>query len=200
MRATRPRPTGADGGMRRAGRRWTCGQGRRNRQDFSIGGGPLPSDMSSTPEPLHPSEPAASATADSGPPGFIVLSTGPGILPLVLRLALGGVFLFEGARKFLYPHVHGIGRFDVMGFPFPGFFAPLVGGFEVACALLVLVGLGVRVAVIPLASILLAATVIILAQGLGWVALELALVVACGILLRTGGGAWSLDRRIWITR
>jgi putative oxidoreductase len=146
--------------------------------------------MSSNPQPLDP----------SAPPGYIVLSTGPGFGPLLLRLLLGGVFLFEGARKFTHPHVWGIGRFDALGFPFPGFFAPLVGGFEVACALLVLVGLGVRVAVIPLASILLAATVILLAQGLGGVVLELALVVVCGILLKDGGGAWSLDRRIWITR
>ncbi|CAN5645435.1 hypothetical protein BH23GEM11_BH23GEM11_06980 [soil metagenome] len=129
-----------------------------------------------------------------------MLSTGAGFLPLLLRLLVGGVFLFEGARKFMSPHVYGIGRFDAMGFPFPGFFAPLVGGFEVACALLVLLGLGVRVAVIPLASILLAATVVILAQGLGLVALELGLVVACGVLLKLGGGAWSLDRSIWIAR
>jgi len=148
--------------------------------------------MTSNPQPLPPS--------DAAPPGYIVLSTGPGFVPLLLRLALGGVFLFEGARKFTHPHVWGIGRFDAMGFPFPGFFAPLVGGFEVACAVLVLVGLGVRVAVIPLASILLAATVILLAQGLGGVVLELALVVVCGILLKVGGGAWSLDRRIWTTR
>jgi putative oxidoreductase len=148
----------------------------------------------------HPPDPPPPAPVDSAPPGYIVLSTGPGFVPLLLRLAVGSVLLFEGVLKFLRPQLYGIGRFDALGFPFPGFFAPLVGGFEVACALLVLVGLGVRVAVIPLASILLAASVVVLAQGLGWVALELALVVACGILLKLGGGAWSLDRKIWLAR
>lgn len=132
------------------------------------------------------------------PPGYIVLRTGGGVLPLLLRLGVAGVFLFEGGRKFLAPHLHGIGRFDAMGFPFPGFFAPLVGGFEVVCALLVLVGLGVRVAAFPLVSILLAAMAVLLLQGPEPVVLEAVLLGACLVLLRTGGGALSLDRRIWL--
>jgi putative oxidoreductase len=132
------------------------------------------------------------------PPGYLVLRTGGGVLPLLLRVGVGGVFLFEGGRKFLVPQLHGIGRFDAMGFPFPGFFAPLVGGFEVACALLLLVGLGVRVAAFPLVSILLAAMAVLLLQGPEPVILEAALLGACLVLLRTGGGALSLDRRIWL--
>ena len=132
------------------------------------------------------------------PPGYIVLRTGAGVLPLLLRVGVAGVFLFEGGRKFLAPHLHGIGRFDAMGFPFPGFFAPLVGGFEVVCALLLLVGLGVRVAAFPLISILLAAMAVLLVQGPEPVMLEAVLVGACLVLLRTGGGALSLDRHIWL--
>lgn len=157
---------------------------------------PLRFGMTSPPPP--PPDPSAAEAA--APPGYIVLSTGSSFVPFLLRLAVGGVFVFEGALKFLRPFEYGIGRFDALGFPFPGFFAPLVGGFELACALLVLVGLGVRVAVIPLASILLAASVVVLAQGLGGVVLEFALVVACGILLRSGGGRWSLDRSLWLAR
>jgi len=132
------------------------------------------------------------------PPGYIVLRTGAGVLPLLLRVGVAGVFLFEGGRKFLVPQLHGIGRFDAMGFPFPGFFAPLVGGFEVTCALLLLVGLGVRVAAFPLISILLAAMAVLLLQGPEPVVLEAVLIGACLMLLRTGGGALSLDRHIWL--
>jgi putative oxidoreductase len=135
---------------------------------------------------------------DGAPPGYIVLRTGGGVLPLLLRVGVSAVFIFEGGRKFVDPQLHGIGRFDAMGFPFPGFFAPLVGGFEVACALLLLVGLGVRVAAFPLVSILLAAMAVLLLQGPEPVFLELALLAACLVLLRTGGGALSLDRRIWL--
>lgn len=135
----------------------------------------------------------------STPPGYVVLRTDDGLVPVFLRLLLAAVFLAAGLPKFTM--AQGTARFEALGFPFPGFFAPLVGGFEVVCALLVLVGLGVRVAVLPLATILLAAMAIHLVQGTatapGGILYEGVLLVVAVILGWTGGGRASLDRSIW---
>jgi putative oxidoreductase len=144
---------------------------------------------------VEPMDPSAT------PPGFVILRTDEGAAPLVLRLLVGGVFLVEGVRKFTDPMGMGIARFEAMGFPFPGFFAPLVGGFEVVCGLLLLAGLGVRVAALPLASILLGAMAVHLVQGTsrapGGILLEGVLLVMTVVLAWAGGGRASLDRRIW---
>lgn len=142
--------------------------------------------------------PDAAAPASEPPPGYIVLRTGPGWIPLVLRLAVAGVFLVEGGRKFTDPMGRGIARFEAMGFPFPGFFAPLVGGFEVVCALLLVVGLGVRVAALPLATLLLGAMAVLLTQGTRSILFEGVLLVICVVLLWAGAGRLSLDRMIWL--
>jgi putative oxidoreductase len=133
-------------------------------------------------------------------PGYLLLRTGEGWLPLVLRVYTGGAFLFEGARKFLDPGRFGISRFEALGFPFPGFFAPLVGGFEVACGALLLLGLGVRVAAFPPLTILLGALVLVRATDPAGAWYELTLAAACVVLLFRGGGAYSLDRRLWLAR
>lgn len=69
---------------------------------------------------------------------------------ILIRLYVGAVFLFEGILKFLRPDALGTGRFDKAGIPAPGFFAPLDGVFEIACGLLILVGLLTRLAAIPM--------------------------------------------------
>lgn len=118
-------------------------------------------------------------------------------MSLLLRLGVGGVFLVEGIRKITDPFTRGIARFEELGFPFPGFFAPLVGGFEVACALLLLVGLGIRVAVLPLLTVLVGAIVVVRLADPAGIWIELGLAAACLALLWTGGGLLSLDRKLW---
>lgn len=63
---------------------------------------------------------------------------------------LGGVFLSEGIQKFLFPDQLGIGRFTRIGIPSPELMAPFVGVVEIVCGSLVLVGLGTRLAAVPL--------------------------------------------------
>jgi putative oxidoreductase len=142
------------------------------------------------------SAPESSPAAPPELPGYLVLRTGTGWLPAVVRLLAGGAFVGEGARKFLDAGAWGVGRFEALGIPFPGYVAPLVGGFEVACGLLLLVGLGVRVAAFPLLGIL------VVAVALTWTTLadawyELALSAGLVLLLFRGGGRLSLDGKLW---
>lgn len=69
---------------------------------------------------------------------------------VLIRLAVGAVFLLEGVQKFLYPDELGIGRFAKIGIPAPEFTAPFVGSVETVCGALVILGLLTRLAAIPL--------------------------------------------------
>lgn len=69
---------------------------------------------------------------------------------VLIRIAVGVVFASEGLQKFLYPDALGAGRFAKIGIPAPELLGPFVGGVEVVCGLLVLVGLFTRLAAVPL--------------------------------------------------
>jgi putative oxidoreductase len=73
---------------------------------------------------------------------------------ILVRLMVGAVFLSEGIQKFMVPAEVGAGRFAKIGLPSPEFFGPFVGGFEITCAILVLLGLFTRLAVVPLLTIM----------------------------------------------
>ena len=76
------------------------------------------------------------------------------ILP---RLIVGLVFLSEGIQKFLFPELVGTGRFEKIGFTNPEFLAAFVASFEIVCGVLVIIGFSVRVAAIPLFTIMITA-------------------------------------------
>ena len=63
---------------------------------------------------------------------------------------VGSVFLVEGILKFLYPQELAAGRFEKIGIPFPQVMGPFVGGVETICGALVLIGLLMRLAPVPL--------------------------------------------------
>jgi putative oxidoreductase len=67
---------------------------------------------------------------------------------ILIRLMAGGVFLWEGVLKFVYPN-QGVGRFTKIGIPFPEFSADFVGGLEVIGGILLLLGLFTRFISIP---------------------------------------------------
>src|SRR6516225_7114836 len=69
---------------------------------------------------------------------------------VLIRVMVGWVFLSEGIQKFLFPDALGVGRFTKIGIPAPQFFAPFVGGVEIVCGVLLIVGLLTRLASIPL--------------------------------------------------
>ena len=63
---------------------------------------------------------------------------------------VGGVFLTEGILKFLFPDDLGVGRFTKIGIPSPEIMANFVGGVEIICGSLIVLGFLTRLAVIPL--------------------------------------------------
>jgi putative oxidoreductase len=131
----------------------------------------------------------------------ILASDGPRSV-ILIRLIVGAVFLSEGIQKFLYPAELGAGRFAKIGLPAPDMLGPCVGSFEIACGLLVLVGLLTRLAAVPLITIMLVAITttkvpILLASGFWKMAHEArtdgSMFLGALFLLIVGGGPWSLD-------
>ncbi len=123
---------------------------------------------------------------------------------IFIRLMVGAVFLSEGIQKFLNPGGVGAGRFAKIGLPVPEFFGPFVGGFEILCGALVLLGAWTRLAVLPLLTIMAVAVVttkvpILLADGFWAMAhaarTDYAMIMGCLFLLMSGAGPWSVDRR-----
>ncbi|HEX4167432.1 MAG TPA: DoxX family protein [Bryobacteraceae bacterium] len=73
---------------------------------------------------------------------------------LLIRLLVGVVFLSEGIQKFLFPATLGVGRFLKIGIPAPQIMAPFVGGVDVVCGSLVVLGLLSRWATLPLLAVI----------------------------------------------
>ena len=69
---------------------------------------------------------------------------------ILIRVAVGSVFLTEGIQKLLFPNDLGVGRFIKIGIPAPQVMAPFVGVVEIVCGSLVVLGLLTRLAAIPL--------------------------------------------------
>ena len=123
---------------------------------------------------------------------------------LLVRLMVGWVFLSEGIQKFLYPAALGVGRFEKIGIPFPGFFAPFVGVVEIVCGTLLIVGLLTRLAAIPLiidiTVAILTTKIPMFAKSGFWAMMHEARTDYCMLLgliflLITGAGTISLDAR-----
>ncbi len=134
----------------------------------------------------------------------IVDAQGPAAT-LLVRLLVGGVFLSEGIQKFLYPEVLGVGRFVTIGIPMPALMAPFVGGVEIACGLLLIIGLLTRLAAVPLIIDMLVAIAttkvpILIKSGFWAMAHEArtdySMLLGGVFLLLVGAGRSSVDGRI----
>lgn len=127
-------------------------------------------------------------------------------IPLILcRLAVGVIFLSEGIQKFIRPDEVGTGRFAKIGFTNPTFWAYFTGSFEIACGILVLIGLLTRLAVIPLLIIMATAFIttkipILLDKGFWSFAHEyrtdFAMTLLLLLLFVYGAGSRSVDLKI----
>jgi uncharacterized membrane protein YphA (DoxX/SURF4 family) len=121
---------------------------------------------------------------------------------ILVRIIVGSVFLSEGIQKFLFVDSLGIGRFIKIGIPAPEIMAPFVGIVEIACGLLVLIGLFTKLASIPLiidisVAIFTTKIPILLSKGF-WlmvheVRVDWSMLLGSIFLLIVGGGRWSLD-------
>jgi putative oxidoreductase len=126
---------------------------------------------------------------------------------LLVRLAVGLVFLSEGIQKFLFSDALGVGRFAKIGIPAPELLAPFVGVVEILCGTLVLVGLATRLAAVPLAVVMLVAIAttkipMLIDKGFWTMAHEsrtdFAMLLCACCLVWIGAGPISLDG--WLTR
>ena len=124
---------------------------------------------------------------------------------VLIRLAVGAVFLSEGIQKFIFPEELGAGRFMKIGIPNPQLMAPFVGVFEVGCGALILAGLLTRFAAIPMIIDMIVAISttkipMLLKSGFWAMAHEArtdwAMLLGSIFLLIVGAGGWSLDARL----
>lgn len=123
---------------------------------------------------------------------------------LLIRVAVGCIFLSEGIQKFLLPGQLGAGRFEKIGIPSPDVLAPFVACFEIGCGVLVLLGLLTRLAAIPLIAVMCVAistTKIPMLMKLGLLSMahkartDFSMLLSCLFLLMVGAGPISLDAR-----
>ncbi|HEX4006153.1 MAG TPA: DoxX family protein [Acidobacteriaceae bacterium] len=123
---------------------------------------------------------------------------------VLIRILVGWVFLSEGIQKFLFPAALGYGRFARLGLPDPHVLAPVVGAAEILCGVLVILGLWVRLAAVPLMIVIAVAiwttkVPILHHEGI-WPMLheartDFSMVLGLLFLLAVGPGAWSLSRK-----
>lgn len=121
---------------------------------------------------------------------------------LLIRILVGGVFVSEGIQKFLFPAALGVGRFSKIGIPYPHLTAPFVGGVEILCGALLLLGLLTRWATIPLLAVIsvaIATTKIPMLPKAGWWSMlhearaDFSMLFCLLFLLLAGAGSISLD-------
>jgi uncharacterized membrane protein YphA (DoxX/SURF4 family) len=127
---------------------------------------------------------------------------------LLIRLAVGLIFLSEGIQKYLYSSSLGTGRFEKIGFADPAFWAYFTGAFEIICGILIIAGLLTRLAAIPLLIIMIVAFIttkypLLLNKGFWAMAhdyrTDFAMTLLLIYLLINGGGNYSLDKK-WVDK
>jgi putative oxidoreductase len=85
-------------------------------------------------------------------------ASGPSAI-LLIRVMAGGVFLWEGVLKFVFPMSLGVRRFLLIGLPAPELLAPAIGVLEIVTGALLIVGLFTRPAAIILTADIIVAIV-----------------------------------------
>ncbi len=136
----------------------------------------------------------------------LILFTGQDNRSILPRLIVGLVFLSEGIQKFIFPELLGPGRFVKIGFTDPAFWAYFTGMFEILCSVLVLFGLLIRIASMPLFIIMITAFIttkwpILMEKGFWAMAHEyrtdFAMTFLLVYLFIYGAGKCSLDLKIF---
>ncbi|MDB5037704.1 MAG: DoxX [Bacteriovoracaceae bacterium] len=124
---------------------------------------------------------------------------------ILVRLSVGCVFLLEGILKFINPEELGVGRFEKIGFPFPGLISGFVGTTEIICGCLILIGLFTRLAAFPMiinmiVAILSTKLPMLLKTGFWHTAhearLDFTMLLLCIFILLNGAGSLSVDHKI----
>ena len=144
-----------------------------------------------------------------------IMSTSAPAPVLLVRLMVGLVFFEEGIQKFLFPDLMGAGRFTRIGIPHPEVMGPFVGGVEIVCGALIVMGWLTRLAAFALLiniSVAILSTKIPILLGHDYLGFHVAKVARYGFwgmaseartdfsmllgllfLLIVGAGHWSVD-------
>lgn len=120
---------------------------------------------------------------------------------LLLRIALGIVFVMHGWQKMAVYGVSGVATgFGQLGFPFPMVNAVLITAVETLGGVLLLAGAGTRIVAAALAFAMLVATVVVhWSAGFflpGGYEFSLTLMLVSLALTQTGAGRYSIDARL----
>lgn len=124
-------------------------------------------------------------------------------VPLVLRVVLGGLFLWHGIDKFDTGISMIKGMFTTWGVPAPGLTAPLTAVLEIVGGLMLIVGLATRAMSMLLGLVLVGALVyvkkdlgIISSQPMPGAELDLAMLAGLVGLMFQGPGRLSVDDKL----
>lgn len=114
---------------------------------------------------------------------------------LLLRLAIGAMFLFHGLAKWKGFPSGVMGVFESMGFP--GFLGPIVAVVEVLGAVLLILGLWTKWAAYALAIVMVVATLGVDIKGGFTAGVERNIMLFVGnlVLAAFGPGRWSLAKK-----
>jgi putative oxidoreductase len=135
------------------------------------------------------------------------LDRGRPAAPLVLRVVLGGLFIWHGIDKFDAGISMVEEMFTMWGVPAPGLAAPLVAVVEIVGGIALVLGLATRVAAMLLSVVMIGALIYV-KQDLGIISagpmpgaeLDLALLAGLVALVVLGPGRFSLDDRLGVER
>lgn len=134
-----------------------------------------------------------------------ILNRGRPLAPLVLRVVLGGLFIWHGIDKFDAGISMIEDMFTMWGVPVPGLTAPLTAVVEIVAGVMLVLGLGTRIAAMAL-SVVMVGALIYVKQDLGIISsepmpgaeLDLALLAGLVAILVLGPGQFSADHQVGI--
>lgn len=133
-----------------------------------------------------------------------LLGTRPALVPLILRIAAGVVFMAYSLGKFRR-HDSEVAAFDRYGVPFPDLSVYLIGTLEFVGGLLLIVGLLTRPIALALVGNMIGALLTAgrIEPNFNHVGLPILLILCLVMLVRTGAGRFSVDlaaqRRLAVT-
>lgn len=133
------------------------------------------------------------------------LNRGRSVAPLVLRVVIGGLFVWHGIDKFDGGISMVEEMFTMWGVPAPGLTAPLTAVVEIVAGLMLVIGVGTRIAAIALSGVSIGALIYV-KQDLGIISsepmpgaeLDLALLAGLIAVIVLGPGRFSVDHQFGI--
>lgn len=125
---------------------------------------------------------------------------------LLLRFAVGPIFLFSGLEKVVPGTDATVAYFADLGIPSPEILGPAIAWLELVGGVLLLAGVLTRITAALFVSEMAVALLVVrfpvavdadsVAAAMVAVRLELLIAVAAACLVLLGGGRWSVDRLI----